>query len=328
MSAAIGLLGTGSHLPERAVDNIEVGAPAGVTDEWVTRKTGISARRWADAGEATSDLAASAGRAALEDAGVEVAEVSLIVVATSTPDSPQPPTAALVARTLGAPNSTAAFDLNAVCSGFVFALETARHYLAGTGSGLALVIAADVYSRCIDRADRRTAVLLGDGAGAAVLGPVPEGHGILATRLATFGQHSDLIKVRGGGSRRPASPATLAKGDQYFRMHGRGVADFVHENVPPAVAGFLADNGTDPAEVDHLVPHQANGNLVHRLSEELALTNARTHTTVERFGNTGAASVPVTLDDAAKAKEIDPGQLVLLAAFGGGMSSGLCLLRW
>jgi 3-oxoacyl-(acyl-carrier-protein) synthase III len=315
------------------VNNAEVGTPAGVDDAWIRRKTGIVSRRWADDRQATSDLAYEAARAALEDAGIGVRDLSLIVVATSTPDSPQPPTAAVLARLLGAPATAAAFDLNAVCSGFVFALDVARRFLNGTrgesgGGGYALVIGGEVYSRILDRADRRTTILLGDGAGAAVVGPGDRSRSIIGTRLLTFGDQADLIKVPAGGSRLPPSKATLAAGDHYFRMQGRAVAEFVHTHVPKAVADFLAEHHLDPADVDHLVPHQANGKMIETLQEDLGLPQASTHATVRCYGNTGAASVAITLDAAARAQRFQPGDIVLLAAFGGGMSAGLALLRW
>lgn len=325
--APVGLLGTGAYVPDRVVDNTEVGTPAGVDDAWIRRKTGIASRHWADDGQATSDLAYEAARPALDDAGTDVADLSLIVVATSTPDTPQPPTASVLASLLGAPATAAAFDLNAVCSGFVFALDVARRFLHGT-QGRALVVAGDVYSRILDRADRRTTVLLGDGAGAAVVGPGGRSRSIIGTRLLTFGDQSDLIKVPAGGSRLPPSRATLAAGDHYFHMQGRAVAEFVHVHVPTAVADFLAEHDLGPGDVDHLVPHQANGNMIETLHQDLGLPRASTHSTVRRYGNTGAASVAITLDDAARAQQFQPGQIVLLAAFGGGMSAGLALLRW
>lgn len=327
-SVPIGVIGTGSRLPERQVDNTEVGAPAGVDDAWIVRKTGIRHRRWADPGEATSDLAADAGRAALERAGISPADLSFVVVATSTPDSPQPPTATAVAEMVGATPDTAAFDLNAVCSGFVFALSVIQRALSASGGGYALVIGADVYSRVLDPADRRTVVLFGDGAGAAVLGPVPQGRGLLATRLSSSGAHRDLIRVRAGGSRRPASEATLAGGEHYFRMDGRGVRDFVSEHVPPAVRAFLKEAGVGEADIAHLVPHQANGHMVDGLARDLGLPVARVHTTVREYGNTGAASIPVTLDAAARSGTVHPGDTVLLTGFGGGMASGFALMRW
>ncbi|MQA08713.1 MAG: beta-ketoacyl-ACP synthase 3 [Pseudonocardiaceae bacterium] len=324
----IGVLGTGAYLPEHVVANTEIGPPAGVSDEWIIRKTGIHSRRYAERGEATSDLCLSAAHASLKESGLTPDDLSLIVVATSTPDSPQPPTAAVLAAALGAPPTAAAFDLNAVCSGFVFAVDVARRFLTAGCTGHALVLGADLYSRIINPSDRKTAVLLGDGAGAAVLGPVEHDRGILATQLMTFGEYQDLVQVAAGGSRLPTSAETLAQELHYFTMQGREVANFVRTHIPKVVDAFLSAHDFDAADVRHLVPHQANGNLIQTLAADLSLPTATTHTTVDRYGNTGAASVAVTLDDAAKKNLFEPGQLVLLAGFGGGMSIGLALIRW
>ncbi|MFR9730625.1 3-oxoacyl-ACP synthase III family protein [Saccharopolyspora sp. MS10] len=321
----VGILGTGSHVPSRVVGNTEVGTLAGVDDEWIRRKTGIRERRYAAEDEATSDLAVAAARRALEDAGADVAELSLVVVATSTPDSPQPPTAAVVAHRLGAPARAAAFDLNAVCSGFVFALDLARRHVAE--GGLALVIAAEVYSRVIDPADRRTAVLLGDGAGAAVLGPVPGDRGVLGARLSSYGELAGVVRVEAGGSRVPTSAATIAAGMHHFRMEGRAVVEFVRGRVPPEVERLLADAELAPADVDHVITHQANGHLIRALVEDLGLPAARLHTTVERYGNTGAASSAITLDQARRCSDAQAGAIALLVTFGGGMSVAVALLR-
>ncbi len=327
LSSAIAVLGTGSYLPAHVVSNDEVGEPAGVDDAWIQAKTGIRNRRRAKADEATSDLAVIAGRAALESAGIRAADLSLIVVATSTPDSPQPPTACVVADELGARPGTAAFDVNAVCSGFVFALTAAERILRGSDSRYALVIGADVYSRILNPADRRTSVLFGDGAGAVVLGPSRGGE-VIASRLASFGAERELIEVPAGGSRLPASAETLERGLHYFTMQGRGVRDFVTEHVPGAVREFLSDMGTSTGKLARFIPHQANGRMLEQLSTELGIPAGRTSTTFEEYGNTGSASIPVTLDQAARGGELGPGDLVLLAGFGGGMAMGLTLLRW
>lgn len=326
-STAIGLLGTGACLPRIVVANSEVGEPAGVDHEWIAAKTGICERRRAERHEATSDLALVAARAALEDAGLGPTDIDLIVVATSTPDQPQPPTAAIVADLIAAPSSVAAFDVNAVCSGFVFALSAARDMVAPSG-GAALVVGADVYSRILDPRDRRTAVLFGDGAGAAVIGPVRTPGGILATRLLTFSGQRHLIEVAAGGSRLPASADTVAAGDHYFRMKGREVAGFVQEKLPTAIANFLHDKEVERSEIKHFVPHQANGHLIADLAHNAGLVHAVTHTTVADYGNTGAASVPITLDHVAHQGLIRRDELVLLAGFGGGMSIGMALVRW
>ncbi len=323
----MGVLGTGSALPSHVVTNDEVGAPAGVDHAWIHSRTGIRRRRWAKPDEATSDLAAAAGRAALEAAGVRGGELSLVIVATSTPDSPQPPTASAVADALGAGFGTTAFDVNAVCSGFVFALSTAERMLQGTG-GYGLVVGADVYSRILDPHDRRSTILFGDGAGAVVVGPARGTGRLHSTRLAGFAADRELIQVPAGGSRLPASPQTLRDGLHYFTMNGREVRTFVAEKVAPAIGAFLDDNGVSPGDVDHFVPHQANGRMVEDLAGRVGIPADRMRATFEEYGNTGSASVPVTLDDAARAGALKDGDLILLAGFGGGMAMGLTLLTW
>lgn len=319
----VGVLGCGSYLPPQEVPNAEIAPAAGVTPDWIEQRTAIVSRRRSHTDEATSDLAVRAAEAALRDAGADPAQVSVVIVATSTPDSPQPPTACLVQHRLGIP-AAVAFDVNAVCSGFVYALDTARRMIAD--GGLALVIGADVYSRILDPADRRTAVLFGDGAGAVVLGPVPDGRGVLGVRLTSYGALHDLIGVPAGGSRIPPSKDSLAAGLHYFRMNGRAVREFVEREVPAAVRDFCAGHGVAVDAIGHFVPHQANGRLIAGLADALGLPADRLHHTVQRYGNTGAASVPVTL--AAGRNRIAAGDTVLLAAFGGGMTMGLALIRW
>ncbi|QEU89620.1 beta-ketoacyl-ACP synthase 3 [Streptomyces kanamyceticus] len=325
-----GIRGTGSFLPVDKVSNGLVAERAGVTAEWIVRKTGIRERRYAADHEATSDLAVAAARAALADADVTAGQLGWIVVATSTPDHPQPATASLVQHRIGAVGA-AAFDINAVCSGFVFALVTVARLLAADPAGaprFGLVVGADVYSRIIDPSDRRTAVLFGDGAGAVVLGPVRAGHGIIGSDLATFGRHHDMIKVPAGGSRLPASEKTLASGDHFFQMQGRAVREFVTDELPAAIDRLLLTCGTDPAAVDHFVPHQANGAMLADVLPRLGLPRARAHLTVAEHANTGAASVPLALDTARREGSFGDGDTLLLAAFGGGMSIGATLIRW
>jgi acetoacetyl-CoA synthase len=325
---SIGILGTGSYFPDQVVSNEEIARRAGVTDEWIVRKTGIRERRRAAPGEATSDLAAAAARRALSHAGIEPEQVRYVVIATSTPDHPQPATASIVQHLLGARNA-AAFDLNAVCTGFVFALATADRLLrADDDPGYAVVIGADIYSRILDYSDRRTAVLFGDGAGAAVLGPVPPGHGMLGCHLLSRGDQHHLISVPAGGSRLPATPRTVAQGSHYFRMDGRGVRGFVHDQLPIAVDDLLRRSGMAATDIDHLVPHQANGVMIAEVWPALSLPRAQLHLTVERYGNTGAASIPTTLDLSCRAGLLGPSDLTVLAGFGGGMTVGLALLRW
>lgn len=324
---SIGILGTGSYLPKEQVSNADVAARVGVSEGWIVEKTKIVSRRFAADDEATSDLAARAGEAALASAGLGVEEVDFLIVSTSTPDSPQPPTACLVQNLLGAWRA-AAFDINVVCTGFLYALELARNLVAAHPEAHVLVIAADLYSRCLDFSDRRTAVLFGDGAGAAMVGQVPDGAGIIRIDLASRGDQQRLIRVEAGGSRLPASHDTVDAGGHFFKMEGRNVREFVLEQVPPALARLMVAAGLPHSDVAHIVPHQPNGMLLDELAKGAGFPNARTHRTVERYGNVGSASVPVTLDEANRSGALREGDLVVLTSFGGGMSMGHCLLRW
>lgn len=321
----VAILGTGSYLPERVVTNDEAGARAGVDDAWVRMKTAIKTRHYVAEDEATSDLAIHAGRKALEASGLAADQLDWVIVATSTPDHPQPATASFVQAALGAENA-AAFDVNSVCSGFLTALTTARSLVANGGH--ALVIGADVYSRILDARDRRTVILFGDGAGAAVVGPGHADHGIIATSVHTYGTLTDKIIVPAGGSRLPVEPHHRESGEAFFQMQGRDVREFVVEQVPGLVETFLHENGCPPEMVDHLVLHQANGVMIRELADKLALPHAQHHLTVEDAGNTGSASCAITLDHAVRAGEIHDGDLVLMVAFGGGMTAALTLLRW
>ncbi|GAA2679951.1 3-oxoacyl-ACP synthase III family protein [Streptomyces aculeolatus] len=325
-SIDVRILGTGGYVPDRIVTNDEVGTPAEVDDEWITRKTAIRERRWAAPGQATSDLATEAAHAAMQSAGITPAQLSVIAVATSTPDRPQPPTAAYVQRNLGA-SGTAAFDVNAVCSGTVFALSAVGSVILRRG-GYALVIGADTYSRILNPTDRRTVVLFGDGAGAMVLGTTPHGPLVRHVALHTFGDLSHLIEVPAGGSRTPLDHNNLDTGQQYFTMNGREVRRFVVEQLPQLIKEFLHEAGVEPTDIHHIIPHQANGVMLDSMTQDLAMPNATMHRTLTHYGNTGAASIPITLDTAARTGAFQPGQLILLAGFGGGMATSFALIEW
>jgi 3-oxoacyl-[acyl-carrier-protein] synthase-3 len=325
---AVGILGTGSYLPAREVTNAELATLVRDADpEWVTRKTMIGARRFAAPDEAASDLAAKAAANALERAGLAATDLDYLIVSTSTGDSPQPPTSNIVQDLIGAERA-ACFDINVVCAGFVFGLALARSLVAVQPDAKVMVVASDVYSRILDFDDRRTAVLFGDGAGAAVVGAVPDGYGIVETELVSRGAARRLIRVDAGGSRLPASAATVAAGDHFFKMDGRGVRSFVADHVPPVLAAMLERAGLHAKDIDHFVPHQANGVMLQELVDLAQLDGATTHLTLERYGNVGSASVPVTLDAAARSGALATGDLVLLAGFGGGMAVGASVLRW
>ncbi|MFB9313803.1 3-oxoacyl-ACP synthase III family protein [Nocardioides plantarum] len=323
-----GIIGTGAALPPRVVDNEELARDLTVTAAWIGERTGVRERRYADIDVATSDLATRAAVEALADAGLSAADLDLIVVGTSTPDQPQPATGCLVQRRLGAVNA-AAFDVNSVCTSFVFALDAARSMLeADPRRRFALVLGADTYSRIVDPADHRSSVLFGDGAGAVVLGPVPEDEGVLTTTLRSDGHLSHLVEVRGGGSREPLTARSLAAGADRFTMRGREVRDYVEEVVPAVLADLLKDAGLDLEDIDHVVPHQANARLLRSCFAEHGITGSRLHLTCPTLGNTAAASIPLTLHDAVTAGRIAPGDLVALVGVGGGMSAGGALVRW
>lgn len=322
-----GILGTGSYLPEHEVGNEELAARFGVTPEWITGKTAIRTRRYAAPEEAASDLAVHAAERALADAGLTAADIDHLVLATSTGDHIVPQTSTVVQAAIGAHRANC-LDVNVACSGFVHALVTARGLLALQPGGRALVIATDVWSRFTDPHDRSTAVLLGDGAGAAVLGEVPAPLGFLGHLLRGHGADRRLLVVDAGGSRLPASSETVAGTRHTLRMIGREVTAFAHSVVPREIGELLSSQGLAPQDIDHFVPHQANGVLLDKLVATLGLRDNAAHRTVERYGNTGSASIAVTLDEANRAGALREGELVLLSGFGGGMAHGSTLLRW
>jgi 3-oxoacyl-(acyl-carrier-protein) synthase III len=325
---SIGVLGTGSYVPERVLDNDALAASLGVDQRWIVNKTGIRQRRIAAAHEATSDLATRAAQRALAAAGVHPRELDLIVVATSSPDWVQPATACAVQANLGATRA-AAVDMNAVCAGFVYALALTSSTMRGDSAyHLALVIGADIYSRVLDYQDRRTSILFGDGAGAAVLGRVPAGEGILASSLHADGARVHCVQIPAGGSRKPATAETVVAGEHFFRMDGRSVRDFVMETFPDIVRCVLDRAGHQLHDVDLIIPHQANLELLEACRRQLSLPRERLHYTVERYGNTGAGSIPITLDDAVRSGRVRTGALILFVGFGGGLTWGGLLLRW
>jgi 3-oxoacyl-(acyl-carrier-protein) synthase III len=322
------IIGTGSYLPESILSSEELGRRLGVGEQWIFEKTCIKQRRVASPAEATSDLATHAAHRALQAAGVSALDVDLLIVATSTPDQPIPATACTVQANLGAVRA-AAFDVDSVCTGFVYALVTAHALLsADPGPQTALVIGADTYSRILNYEDRRTCVLFGDGAGAVVLGKRGNGRGLLSSTLSSDGTLADLVKIPGGGSRIPASAESVAAGQHYFTMYGRQVRDFANRVVPDLITDVVKSADLSLADVDLIVPHQANGTMLKSIADNLDLRPGQMHLTIERYGNTGAASVPVTLDDAVRSGLVHTDDTLVLVAFGGGMSSGAAALRW
>ncbi|MDJ0643223.1 MAG: beta-ketoacyl-ACP synthase III [Erythrobacter sp.] len=319
------LLGTGSALPERIVTNDELAAQIDTSDEWIVERTGIRQRHIAGDGETTATLATDAARKALDDAGLTPADIGLIVVATATPDNTFPATATKVQNALGC-NGGIAFDVAAVCSGFLYAIATADSLLKTGMATRALVIGAETFSRILDWEDRTTCVLFGDGAGAVVLEAQGEGTqqasdapGILASRLHADGAQHDLLYVDGG----PSSTQTVG----HLRMKGREVFRHAVVNLSDVLHEVIEDAGISAGDIDWIVPHQANKRILDATAKKLGIAPEKVVVTVDRHANTSAASVPLALDVARRDGRIKPGDLVMLEAMGGGFTWGASLLR-
>jgi 3-oxoacyl-[acyl-carrier-protein] synthase-3 len=309
-------------LPARRVDNAELAQQVDTTDEWIVERTGIRSRYIAAEGETTASLAAEAARKALAHAGLEPADIGLIILATATPDQTFPSSATKVQHMLGITDAIA-FDVHAVCTGFLYALTVADSMLRGGSAKTALVIGAETFSRILDWEDRTTCVLFGDGAGAVVLraeeaaeGAPPRG--ILATKLHADGQFGDMLYVDGG----PSTTGTVGK----LRMKGREVFRHAVVNLAQVLGEVLEAGGKTPADVDWVVPHQANARILDATARKLGLSPDKVVVTVDRHANTSAASVPLALDVAVKDGRIKPGDLVVLEAMGGGFTWGAALL--
>ncbi len=322
------VVGTGSYLPEKILTSAELGERLGVGEDWILRKTGIEERRIAARDEITSDLAAKAAEKALRHADMSAEDVDIIVLATATKDQPIPATASVVQAKIGASRS-AAFDIDAACTGFLYAMVVAHSMLvADPGCRNALVIGAELYSRFLDYEDRRTCVLLGDGAGAVVLSKTPDGSGLLSSKLASEGTQADLVEICAGGSRRPASQETVDSKGHFLTMRGREVRRLAAKVIPDLINDLLAAAQLDISDIRLVVPHQANGIMLAEWAAAMNMTPGQMHVTSRRFGNTGAASVPITLDDGVRSGHIKYDDSVLLIAFGGGMTWGGLTFRW
>lgn len=321
------ILGTGSYAPEKVLTNQELEKMVDTSDEWIIERTGIKERRIAEDGVTTSDLAYEAGRRALDSAGVDPLEVDLIIVATATPDMIFPATGCIVQDRLGAVNA-AAFDLSSACAGFIFALASADAFLRAGIYRKVLVIGAETVSRIVDWTDRNTCVLFGDGAGAAILGTVDDGSGILSTHLHSDGSMAELLSVPGGGSLNPTSQYTLDNRLHYIKMRGNETFKVAVRALEEAVIEALNHNGLKTSDVDLLVPHQANLRIIQATAKRLGMPMEKVMQTLDKFGNTSAASVPMALDEAVKTGRVAPGSLVMLESFGGGLSWASALIRW
>jgi 3-oxoacyl-[acyl-carrier-protein] synthase-3 len=316
--------GVGAALPARVVTNAELARTVNTSDEWIQQRTGIKQRYIAGNGETTATLATKAADAALRHAGLSPGDIDLIVVATSTPDYTFPAVATQVQADLGIVEG-AAFDLQAVCTGFVYAIATADKFLRSGANRRALVIGAETFSRILDWNDRATCVLFGDGAGAVVLEAhasdgAPSPPGVIASRLRSDGRHRAKLFVDGG----PSATRTVG----VLRMEGKEVFRHAVGMVADVIQGCLADAGVNAADIDWFVPHQANRRIIDASADKLGIPNAKVVVTVDLHGNTSAASIPLALATAVKDGRIRPGDLVMIEAMGGGFTWGAALIRW
>jgi 3-oxoacyl-[acyl-carrier-protein] synthase-3 len=318
------VLGCGGYLPEKVLTNNDLSKLVDTSDEWIRQRTGIGERHVAAEGELTSDLAAAAARRALADAGLAVADIDLIVVATSTPDNTFPAAAVTVQEKLGMTGGSA-FDLQAVCSGFVFALATTDALVRAGQANTALVIGAETFSRILDWTDRATCVLFGDGAGAVVLGRRDQSggngdRGVLTSHLRSDGRFRDKLYVDGG----PSSTGTVG----HVRMEGREVFKYAVNMIADVIVDAFAATGLDPSAIDWFVPHQANVRIIDATARKFGIPTDRVIRTIAHHGNTSAASIPLALAEASHDGRIKRGDLILLEAMGGGFTWGSAILRW
>lgn len=314
------ILGTGSYLPAKRVSNEDLAKFVDTSDEWISTRTGIKNRHIAADDEKTSDLAVHAAKAALADAGVDAAEIDLIIVATATPDMQFPATATMVQHKLGI-GGCPAFDVQAVCAGFMYAVSTANAYIKSGMSKKALVIGAEIFSRIMDWSDRTTCVLFGDGAGAVVLG-VSDEPGIIHSKLQADGSYLDMLNV----------PAQMANGEivgsPFLKMDGQAVFKFAVKTLSQAAEDVLREAGMSNGDVDWIVPHQANKRIIESTAKHLGIGMDRVVLTVQDHGNTSAASIPLAMDTAIKTGQIKRGQTLLLEGIGGGFAWGAVLVKY
>ncbi len=322
------IAGLGRFLPEKIVTNHDIEKIVDTSDEWITTRTGIKERRMVAEGEALVDMVVRAGKAAMEDAGVEAEAVDLLIVATATPEQPIPATSAIAQPQLGVVNA-ACFDLSAACSGFTYSLNVARQFIATGTAKNVLVIGAECLTRYTNWSDRKTCVLFGDGAGAVLLQPSPAGEGILQIDWRTDGTWADFISMPGGGSRfPPGSQESLDQGLPFIKMRGNETFKVAVRAMTGLSLDLLKRAGIQPGDLDLFIPHQANLRIIQAVGKRLNLSDEQVYTNVQRFGNTSAASIPLAMVGAVDEGRLKRGDLLLITAFGGGLTWGSALIRF
>ena len=321
------IVGVGSYVPERRLTNADLEEMVETSDEWITTRTGIKERRIASDDQFTSDLATEAARKAMSKAGVTGGDIDLVIVATITPDMPFPSTACLVQHNIGAVNA-AAFDLEAACSGFIYALEIAQQFIMSRTYDTVLVIGAEKLSSIIDWKDRNTCVLFGDGAGAAVLQNREQSHGLLTACMGADGGKAGLLSMPGGGSRCPATSDSLDNRLHYLRMDGKETYKSAVTAMHRAALKALERCQLDITQIKCIIPHQANLRIISAVGDRLGTKKEQVYINVDKFGNTSAASVAIALDQAVENGVIERGDLILMVVFGAGLTWGAAVIEW
>lgn len=322
-----GILGTGFYVPEKIMTNADLEKIVETSDEWIVERTGIKERRIAEDNQPMSDLALRAAKAALADAGVAAEDLDLIIVATLTSDRIIPSTACMIQNLLGAKHA-AAFDLSAACSGFAYAASVAAQFIETGAYKKALVIGAETLSKYINWEDRNTCVLFGDGAGAAVLGQVEEGYGILSFDLGSDGSGGDAIQIPSSGSLMPVSKETIDQKLNLIHMNGRDVFKFAVKAMGKTVKNSLAKIDMPQEKIDWLVPHQANIRIIESAAKRLSMPMDKVIVNIHKYGNMSAACIPIALAEAAAAKRFKRGDIIALSGFGAGLTWASCIIRW
>ncbi|MGC9100482.1 MAG: beta-ketoacyl-ACP synthase III [Caldisericum sp.] len=324
----VGILGLGSYIPEKVITNHDLEKFLDTSDEWIRTRTGIVERRFANENEATSDLATIAAKRALEDANLKPQDIDLIIVGTNSPDMLYPATACLVQDKIGAAGKCAAFDLQAGCPGFVYATVVGAQFVKSGAYKHVLVIGAEVITRMMDPTDRTTYVLFGDGAGAVVLGEVEDDRGIIDFELYADGSIAEHLTLPAGGSRKPFSEEVLKERSYFTKMNGGEVFKFSVREISRISKKLLDKTGTKLEDIDWFIPHQANLRIIQAGAEKLGIPMEKVVVTIDKFGNSSAASIPISLDTIRKEGKLKRGNLVLMVSFGAGMTSGAILVRW
>ena len=321
------ITGIGSFLPKKILTNADLVKMLDTTDEWITKRTGIKERRIVDNGAATSDLAIEASLRALDDAKVLPSEVDLIITSTITPDCLFPSTSCFIQEKIGA-NNAGAFDILAACAGFIYALSIAKNFIISGSTKTVLVVGAECLSKITDYTDRSTCILFGDGAGATVIQRSNGKREIITTHLYADGRQADILTLPAGGSKLPTSHETVDSRSHYIQLKGKEVFKIAVTNMIDVITKTVSENNMKIEDIDLIVPHQSNIRIIEAAMEKLNLPKEKAFINIDRYGNTSSASIPIAIDEIEKAKMLKPGNMVLLVAFGGGLTWSSSIIRW